>query len=58
VLQNGYFGSDGCSSMPYGALFTRQTSKYCNGMLAVQLQYNGQVAGDPPAGTPVVMFQP
>jgi len=57
VLQQNLFGSDGCSGFPYGsALFIKQTSKYCKDMLAVQLLYKGQ-PGDPPAGTPVVMYQ-
>jgi len=58
VLQQNLFGSDGCSGFPYGSLFVKQTSKYCKDMLASRLTYNGQVAGDPPAGTPVVMFTP
>jgi hypothetical protein len=57
VLQQNLFGSDGCTGYPYGALFVSQTSKYCKGMLTRVLQYNGQKAGDPPAGTPVVMFK-
>jgi hypothetical protein len=57
VLQKSYFGSDGCSGYPYGSLFVRQTSKYCKEMLTVQLLYNG-ITGDPPPGTPVVMYAP
>jgi len=57
VLQANYFGSDGCSSQPYGALFVRQSSKDCKDMAAVELQYAGLVDGDPPAGTPVDTFK-
>jgi hypothetical protein len=57
VLQQNLFGSDGCSGYPYGSLFVKQSSKYCKDMLTVQLLYTGQVAGDPPSGTPVAMFQ-
>jgi hypothetical protein len=57
VLQQNLFGSDGCTGFPFGSLFIRQSSKYCKDMLAVQLLYTGTVAGDPPAGTPVVMYQ-
>ncbi len=57
VLANNYFGSDGCSSQPYGSLFVRQAGKDCEDMAASQLQYTGAVPGDPPAGTPVVMYQ-
>jgi hypothetical protein len=57
VLQDNYFGSDGCSSQPYGALFVSQSSKDCKGMSAVELQYTGLVAGDPPAGSPVDTYQ-
>jgi hypothetical protein len=58
VLARNLFGSDGCSAQPYGALFVRQSSKYCRDMAAVALSYTGAVAGDPPAGTPVVTFAP
>ncbi len=56
VLQNNMFGSDGCSSQPYGALFVRQSGDDCRDMSAAELQYSGGVATDPRAGTPVVMF--
>jgi len=56
VLQNNYFGSDGCSSQPYGSLFVQQSGKDCNDLRARQLQYTGAVPGDPPAGTPVEMY--
>lgn len=57
VLQQNSFGSDGCSGYPYGALFTQQLGKDCSDMLVRQVLYAG-AAGDPPAGTPVVMFKP
>jgi hypothetical protein len=56
VLQNNYFGSDGCSSQPYGSLFVRQGGDDCRDLAASQLQYTGAVPGDPPAGTPVEMY--
>lgn len=56
VLQQNLFGSDGCSGMPYGALFVTQLSKYCRDMGAATLTYAGN-AGDPPPGTPVTMFK-
>lgn len=57
VLANNYFGSDGCSSQPYGALFVQQSGKACMDMFAAQLLYAGTVPGDPPAGTPVDTFR-
>ena len=57
VLQKQYFGSDGCSGYPYGSLFVSQTGRECKDMSARRLLYKGTVAGDPPAGTPVVMFK-
>lgn len=56
VLHASLFGSDGCSGLPYGALFTRQAGDDCRDMAAAQLQYTGGIAGDPAGGTPVVMF--
>ncbi len=57
VLQQNLFGSDGCSGFPYGALFVSQTGKHCDDMRTRQVLYNGQGPGDPPAGSPVKMFE-
>ncbi len=56
VLQQSVFGSDGCSGYPYGSLFVSQSGDDCDDMRAVPLLFNGQVEGDPPAGTAVEMF--
>ena len=56
ALQQNYFGSDGCSGFPYGSLFTQQLGKDCSDMLTRQVLYVG-AAGDPTAGTPVVMYK-
>ncbi len=57
AVQQDYFGSDGCSGYPYGALFTSQSGKDCDDMRAAEVLYNGTVQGDPAAGTPVDMFR-
>jgi hypothetical protein len=46
---------EGCVGYPWGSMLTRKTAKYCGGFFFRELQFRG-VPGDPPAGTPVMMF--
>ena len=49
------FHNEGCMGSPVGSLLVGKLSKRCKGYLYRQLQYAG-LPGDPPKGTPVVMF--
>jgi hypothetical protein len=56
TLQQQFFGSDGCSGQPYGALFVAHSGRDCGQMRSAPLQYTGAIPGDPSAGVPVPMF--
>lgn len=49
------FAKSGCVGRTPGTLFVGRTSKHCNDYRFRQLQFVGR-AGDPPKGTPVLMF--
>ena len=58
ALKRDKLGSDGCSAVTYGGLFVAQNGKKCRHQSTRTLYYTGAIAGDPPDGTPVVMFAP
>ena len=50
-----HWKSQGCVGFPFGSLLVGKRSKRCDGQLYRRLEYKG-AAGDPPSGTPVIMF--
>ena len=49
------WSTDGCIGSPMGALLTKRVGKKCDDSDYRELLYRG-IPGDPPAGTPVLMF--